>query len=134
MGNVGLGQILLVVVVALLLFGNFPKRRKDLTKGGINAAKEIQSAVEDHTKQKERKDGKPTSTEGQEEEGKGVTKVGSKRKGPKSRYTGIGTGKRRYSTVKARRLNVRLPNVAYGSDPLLVWTKEKPLWHLEWYP
>ena len=41
--SIGFGQILVLVLIAVLLFGNLPKVIKDLGKGTSEAIKEIKS-------------------------------------------------------------------------------------------
>jgi len=54
---VGFGQLFLIALVVVLLFGNFPKLRKDFSQGGVTAIKTLQEGL---NKEKEKEEGAQT--------------------------------------------------------------------------
>lgn len=50
MGNIGIGQILLIILFIVLLFGNLPKLLKDLALG----IKNFQSTLKEESKTEEK--------------------------------------------------------------------------------
>lgn len=70
--SVGFGQLLVIVIMVILLFGNFKKFRKDFSAGGVTAIKtfkeglkevEGESQSKDHS-EKDSKDTKPKEPRG----------------------------------------------------------------------